>query len=59
MPLHLACMVGHKSTAEILLSQGADLAAKSDSGMPLELAVLSKNEVLVEIIKGANIFISS
>lgn len=53
MPLHMACMVGHKSTAEVLLSQGADVTARSDSGTPLELAVLSKNEALVDVIKGA------
>lgn len=49
----MACMVGHKSTAEVLLSQGADVTARSDSGTPLELAVLSKNEALVDVIKGA------
>lgn len=52
MPLHMACMVGHRSTAEILLSQGAEVSARGDSGTPLELALLSKNEQLVDVIKG-------
>lgn len=52
MPLHMACMVGHKSTAEILLSQGADVSARSDSGTPLELAAVAKSEALIEVLKG-------
>ena len=57
MPLHMACMVGHKSTAEILLSQGADVAARSDSGTPLDLASQSKSEALIDVIKGNGLLI--
>ena len=37
-PLHIACALGHLQAARELVARGADVAASSDLGTPLDAA---------------------
>jgi len=52
-PLHLACFFGHPAIAEVLLSNGADVAARSKNAMqntPLHAAAAGKNAEVVRVL---------
>ncbi|KAK7408038.1 hypothetical protein QQX98_009811 [Neonectria punicea] len=50
-PLHLACLRGHKDTAELLLQRGADIEAKQSSGAtPLDEACWKGHKHVVEFL---------
>ena len=50
-PLHIACFAGHLSVAQLLISQGAQVNARSiDGGTPLCAACSIGNQELVELL---------
>ena len=58
-PLHIATMFGHKETAELLISSGADLNAKdnNDGWIPLQYAAQKGHKEIAELLisKGADV----
>ena len=51
-PLHIATMFGHKETAELLISSGADLNAKdnNDGWIPLHYAAQKGHKEIAELL---------
>ena len=51
-PLHYAAANGHKETAELLITKGADVNAKGeDGGTPLDGAISRKHTEIADILR--------
>jgi hypothetical protein len=50
-PLHMAAGDGRKEVAELLITKGADVNSKNDGGTPLDLANLTKQTEIIDILR--------